>query len=230
MFSGLLFCADCGSKMSFHRRVDEPAEKHNYVCSNYRGNTKSCTMHYIRNVVVEQIVLDNLREVIGYVSQYEDEFIRMVMDTDVRQRNKELTKQKKRMSEIQSRMKELDNLFQRIYEDNISGKLSDERFMKLSKGYDTEQADLQEEMTRLQEHIQQAEKQSVNVDRFLSIVKKYTNLTELTPEILHEFVDRIIVHAPDKSSGRRLQGIEIIYNHIGTFDHSKVTLWKGKAV
>ena len=230
MFSGLLFCADCGSKMSFHRRVDEPAEKHNYVCSNYRGNTKSCTMHYIRNVVVEQIVLDNLREVIGYVSQYEDEFIRMVMDTDVRQRNKELTKQKKRMSEIQSRMKELDNLFLRIYEDNISGKLSDERFMKLSKGYDTEQADLQEEMTRLQEHIQQAEKQSVNVDRFLSIVKKYTNLTELTPEILHEFVDRIIVHAPDKSSGRRLQGIEIIYNHIGTFDHSKVTLWKGKAV
>lgn len=230
MFSSLLFCADCGSKMSFHRRVDEPAEKHNYVCSNYRGNTKSCTMHYIRNVVVEQIVLDNLREVIGYVSQYEDEFIRMVMDTDVRQRNKELTKQKKRMSEIQSRMKELDNLFQRIYEDNISGKLSDERFMKLSKGYDTEQADLQEEMTRLQEHIQQAEKQSVNVDRFLSIVKKYTNLTELTPEILHEFVDRIIVHAPDKSSGRRLQEIEIIYNHIGTFDHSKVTLWKGKAV
>lgn len=230
MFSGLLFCVDCGSKMSFHRRVDEPAEKHNYVCSNYRGNTKSCTMHYIRNVVVEQIVLDNLREVIGYVSQYEDEFIRMVMDTDVRQRNKELTKQKKRMSEIQSRMKELDNLFQRIYEDNISGKLSDERFMKLSKGYDTEQADLQEEMTRLQEHIQQAEKQSVNVDRFLSIVKKYTNLTELTPEILHEFVDRIIVHAPDKSSGRRLQEIEIIYNHIGTFDHSKVTLWKGKAV
>lgn len=230
MFSGLLFCADCGSKMSFHRKVDEPAEKHNYVCSNYRRNTKSCSMHYIRNVVIEQIVLDNLREVIGYVSQYEDEFIRMVMDTDVRQRNKELTKQKKRMSEIQSRMKELDNLFQRIYEDNIGGKLSDERFMKLSKGYDTEQADLQEEMTKLQEHIQQAEKQSVNVDRFLSIVKKYTDLTELTPEILHEFVDKIIVHAPDKSSGRRLQEIEIIYNHIGTFDHSKVTLWKGKAV
>ncbi|MEX2994970.1 hypothetical protein GAFPHCNK_06360 [[Clostridium] scindens] len=84
-------------------------------------------MHYIRNVVVEQIVLDNLREVIGYVSQYEVEFIRMVMDTDVRQRNKELAKQRKRLSEIQTRMKELDNLFQRIYEDNISGKLSDDR-------------------------------------------------------------------------------------------------------
>ena len=161
------------------------------------------------------------------MSAYESEFIQMVMDTNVRQRNKELAKQKKRLTEIQTRIKELDNLFQRIYEDNISGKLSDERFMKLSKGYDAEQADLQKEMAALQENIQQEEKQSV---RFLSIVKKYTHLTELTPEILHEFVDRIIVHAPDKSSGRRLQKIEIVYNHVGIFNHSKVTFWKGKAV
>ena len=230
MFSGLLYCADCGSKMSFHRKVDEPADKHNYMCGAYRKSTSLCSMHYIRNVVVEQIVLNNLKEVIGYVSAYENEFIQLVMDTDVRQRNKELAKQKKRLLEIQTRIKELDNLFQRIYEDNIGGKLSDERFMKLSKGYDAEQSDLQKEMAELQENIQQEEKQSVNVDRFLSIVKKYTHLTELTPEILHEFVDRIIVHAPDKSSGRRLQEIEIIYNHVGIFDHSKVTLWKGKAV
>lgn len=230
MFSGLLYCADCGSKMSFHRRVDEPVDKHNFVCSTYRNRTTACSMHYIRNVVIEQIVLDNLKEVIGYVSNYENEFVQMVMDTDVRQRNKELAKQKKRLLEIQTRMKELDNLFQRIYEDNISGKLSDERFMKLSKGYDTEQADLQEELAQLQTNIEQEEKQTVNVDRFLAVVKKYTNLTELTPEILHEFIDKILVHAPDKSSGRRLQEIEIIYNHIGVFDHSKITLWKGKAV
>ena len=91
--------------------------------------------------------------------------------------------------------------------------------MKLSKGYDTEQADLQEEQTQLQKNIQQEEKQTVNVERFLAVVMKYTDLTELTPEILHEFIDKIIVHAPDKSSGRRLQEIEIIYNHIGVFDH-----------
>ncbi|MFV0579857.1 MAG: DUF4368 domain-containing protein [Fusobacterium ulcerans] len=230
MFSGLLYCVDCGSKLTFHHEVSQAPEKHNYVCSNYHGNTNSCTMHYICNVVIEQIVLDNLKEVIEYVSAYEDEFIQMVMDTDVRQRNKELAKQKKRLLEIQTRTKELDNLFQRVYEDNISGKLSDERFMKLSKGYDAEQADLQKEMAELQKNIHQEEKQSVNVDRFLSIVRKYTHITELTPEILHEFVDKILVHAPDKSSGRRLQEIEIIYNHIGVFDHSKVTLWKGKAV
>ena len=230
MFSGLLYCADCGRKLSFHRKADEPAEKHHYLCENYRSNTANCTMHYIRNVVVERIVLENLNEVIQYVSNYEDEFVRMIMDSDMRQRNRELSQKKKRLAEIQKRIGELDTIFQRIYEDNIIGKLSDERFMKMSKGYEDEQRTLQTEADGIQSELQQEEKKSVDVKRFLAIVKKYTDLTELTPEILREFIDKIIVHAPDKSSGRRLQEIEIIYNHIGEFDRSKVILWKGNAV
>ena len=230
MFSGLLYCADCGRKLSFHRKADEPADKHHYLCENYRSNTANCTMHYIRNVVVERIVLENLKEVIQYVSNYEDEFVRMIMDSDMRQRNRELSQKKKRLAEIQKRIGELDTIFQRIYEDNIIGKLSDERFMKMSKGYEDEQHTLQAEADEIQSELQQEEKKSVDVKRFLAIVKKYTDLTELTPEILREFIDKIIVHAPDKSSGRRLQEIEIIYNHIGEFDRSKVTLWKGNAV
>ena len=97
MFSGLLYCADCGSKLTFHRKADEPAEKHHYICGNYRSNTSNCTMHYIRNVVVERIVLENLKEVIRYVSNYEDEFVRMVMDADVRQKNRELAQKKKKL-------------------------------------------------------------------------------------------------------------------------------------
>lgn len=230
MFSGLLYCADCGRKLSFHRKADDPSEKHHYLCENYRSNTANCTMHYIRNVVVERIVLENLKEVIQYVSNYEDEFVRMIMDSDMRQRNRELSQKKKRLAEIQKRIGELDTIFQRIYEDNIIGKLSDERFMKMSKGYEDEQHTLQTEADEIQSELQQEEKKSVDVKRFLAIVKKYTDLTELTPEILREFIDKIIVHAPDKSSGRRLQEIEIIYNHIGEFDRSKVTLWKGNAV
>ena len=230
MFSGLLYCAGCGRKLSFHRKADEPAEKHHYLCENYRSNTANCTMHYIRNVVVERIVLENLKEVIQYVSNYEDEFVQMIMDSDMRQRNRELAQKKKRLAEIQKRIGELDTIFQRIYEDNIIGKLSDERFMKMSKGYEDEQHTLQTEANEIQSELQQEEKKSVDVKRFLAIVKKYTDLTELTPEILREFIDKIIVHAPDKSSGRRLQEIEIIYNHIGEFDRSKVTLWKGNAV
>ena len=230
MFSGLLYCADCGRKLSFHRKADEPAEKHHYLCENYRSNTANCTMHYIRNVVVERIVLENLKEVIQYVSNYEDEFVQMIMDSDMRQRNRELAQKKKRLAEIQKLIGELDTIFQRIYEDNIIGKLSDERFMKMSKGYEDEQHTLQTEANEIQSELQQEEKKSVDVKRFLAIVKKYTDLTELTPEILREFIDKIIVHAPDKSSGRRLQEIEIIYNHIGEFDRSKVTLWKENAV
>ncbi|VUX17338.1 Uncharacterised protein [Faecalibacterium prausnitzii] len=155
MFSCLLYCADCGRKLSFHRKADEPAEKHHYLCENYRSNTANCTMHYIRNVVVERIVLENLKEVIQYVSNYEDEFVRMIMDSDMRQRNRELSQKKKRLAEIQKRIGELDTIFQRIYEDNIIGKLSDERFMKMSKGYEDEQRTLQTEADGIQSELQE---------------------------------------------------------------------------
>jgi hypothetical protein len=211
MFSGLLYCADCGSKMTFHREVSQAADKHHYVCGNYRGNTANCTMHYIRHVVVERIVLENLKEVIQYVSNYEDEFVRTVMDADIKQRSRELAQKKKKLAEMQKRIGELDTIFQRIYEDNITGKLSDERFMKMSKVYEDEQHTLQAEADKIQNELQQEEKKSVDVKRFLAVVRKYTDLTELTPEILREFVDRIIVHAPDKSSGHRTQQIDIYY-------------------
>lgn len=230
MFSGILYCADCGKKLSFHRRANDPDTKHNFVCSNYRSDTHNCSMHYIRNVVVEQLVLENLREVVSYVKAYEDEFVQMVMDADIKQKSKELAKKKRVLSDKEKRYTQLDGLFQRIYEDNVSGKLSDERFVKLSQEYEAEQKDLQSEIEALRMELSQEEQQSVNVKSFLSTVKKYTEIPELTSEIVHEFIDRIIVHEADKSSGKRIQEIEIIYNHIGVFDRSKVNVYMGKAV
>lgn len=230
MFSGILYCADCGKKLSFHRRANDPDPKHNFVCSNYRSDTHNCSMHYIRNVVVEQLVLENLREVVSYVKAYEDEFVQMVMDADIKQKSKELAKKKRVLSDKEKRYTQLDGLFQRIYEDNVSGKLSDERFVKLSQGYEAEQKDLQSEIEALRMELSQEKQQSVNVKSFLSTVKKYTEIPELTSEIVHEFIDRIIVHEADKSSGKRIQEIEIIYNHIGVFDRSKVNVYMGKAV
>ena len=230
MFSGILYCADCGKKLSFHRRANDPDTKHNFVCSNYRSDTHNCSMHYIRNVVVEQLVLENLREVVSYVKAYEDEFVQMVMDADIKQKSKELAKKKRVLSDKEKRYTQLDGLFQRIYEDNVGGKLSDERFVKLSQGYEAEQKDLQSEIEALRMELSQEEQQSVNVKSFLSTVKKYTEIPELTSEIVHEFIDRIIVHEADKSSGKRIQEIEIIYNHIGVFDRSKVNVYMGKAV
>lgn len=230
MFSGILYCADCGKKLSFHRRANDPDTKHNFVCSNYRSDTHNCSMHYIRNVVVEQLVLENLREVVSYVKAYEDEFVQMVMDADIKQKSKELAKKKRVLSDKEKRYTQLDGLFQHIYEDNVSGKLSDERFVKLSQGYEAEQKDLQSEIEALRMELSQEKQQSVNVKSFLSTVKKYTEIPELTSEIVHEFIDRIIVHEADKSSGKRIQEIEIIYNHIGVFDRSKVNVYMGKAV
>lgn len=230
MFSGILYCADCGKKLSFHRRANDPDTKHNFVCSNYRSDTHNCSMHYIRNVVVEQLVLENLRELVSYVKAYEDEFVQMVMDADIKQKSKELAKKKRVLSDKEKCYTQLDGLFQRIYEDNVSGKLSDERFVKLSQGYEAEQKDLQSEIEALRMELSQEEQQSVNVKSFLSTVKKYTEIPELTSEIVHEFIDRIIVHEADKSSGKRIQEIEIIYNHIGVFDRSKVNIYMGKAV
>lgn len=166
----------------------------------------------------------------SYVKAYEDEFVQMVMDADIKQKSKELAKKKRVLSDKEKRYTQLDGLFQRIYEDNVSGKLSDERFVKLSQGYEAEQKDLQSEIEALRMELSQEEQQSVNVKSFLSTVKKYTEIPELTSEIVHEFIDRIIVHEADKSSGKRIQEIEIIYNHIGVFDHSKVNVYMGKAV
>ena len=127
-------------------------------------------------------------------------------------RRKEISAKRRELSQAQRRIEELDRLFQRLYEDNVSGKISDERFTKLSGGYEAEQKDLQEKVAILQAELTGQEEQAMNLDRFLSIVKKYTEIEKLTPTILNEFVEKIIVHAPDKSTGKRVQQVEISYN------------------
>lgn len=230
MFSGLLFCAECGHRLSLLRRRCETEDKQAFVCGAYRADKDACTSHYIRNTAVEKIVLENIRQVTSFVSDYEDEFVKMVMNVDAKQHNKDLAQKKKSFKEKQNRIAELDDLFQHIYEDNVSGKLSDERFMQMSQRYENEQDTLKEEIETMRLELQENEKHSVDVRRFISVVKKYTDIQELTPEILHEFIDKIIVHAVDKSSGRRLQEIEIVYNHIGIIDNSKIIVGKGGKV
>lgn len=229
ILTGLLFCADCGKKLYFSRQAHTSPDKYNYNCSTNRKGD-GCSMHYIRSVVIEKILLENLREIVSYVSNYEDEFVNMIIDIDFKERNKNLELKRNRLLEIQNRIKELDSIFQKVYEDNISGKLNDERFMKLTKGYDEEQEKLKKEEKEIKQIIKTQEKETVNVENFLKIVKKYTEIPELTPEIINAFVDKIIIHEADKSSGKRIQEIEIFYNHIGQFEKSTVNIKNGKAV
>ena len=132
----------------------------------------------------------------------------------------EQEKAKRKLERQERRFNELDAIIQRLYEDHVVGKLSEERFAKLSEGYEQEQAELKQSIEDLSAIVHAAQTQAVNVQSFLKIVKKYTQPTELTPALLREFVEKIVVHAPDKSSGHRIQRIDVHYNFIGEIDFS----------
>ena len=222
MFSGLLFCADCGGKMYLCRANHFKPEQEYYLCSTYRKDRTLCSTHSIRRVVLEEIVLRNLREAIQYVTQYEDDFVQRAADQSLRERDKELAQKKDTLAQSQKRIAELDVIIKRLYEDNISGKLSDERFIKLSRDYELEQTNLTNLVEHLRQEVKEQEKQKVNVRQFIAAVRKYTDMQQLDAYILREFVDKIYiseVYTPDENEPRiKVREIEIVYNFIGAFD------------
>ena len=225
MFSGMMFCADCGSIMYQCRATNFRRDQEYYLCSGYRKSRDVCGQtHSIRTVILEELVLQNLREIVSFASQRKDDFVKMVMDADMRQRNRGLSKRKKTLADAEKRIAELDTIFKRLYEDTISGKLSDERFQKLSTDYEKEQHQLQDVAIALRDEIEVEERKSANVERFLSVVERYTEIPELTPCILHEFIEKIVVHAASDPKGKnRTQEIDIYYKGIGALEVSKVT-------
>ena len=225
MFSGMMFCADCGSVMYQCRATNFRREQEYYLCAGYRKSRDFCGQtHSIRTVILEELILENLREIVSFASRSKDEFVRLVMDSDLRQRNRDLVKRKRQLTDSEKRITELDAIFKRLYEDNISGKLSDERFQKLSADYEKEEQELKVLVNSLRKEVELEESKSADVDRFLSVVERYTDIPELTPCILHEFVEKIIVHAASDPKGKnRTQEIDIYYKGIGALEMSKVT-------
>jgi site-specific DNA recombinase len=229
MFSGLLICADCGSKLYFCTSKHFKSNQDFFVCSGSRKNVSNkCTPHFIRTAVVEKLVLEHLQKTVRYVREYEDSFFRLVSEKNTTEQKKELAGKRRALMQAQNRMEELDRLFKRIYEDNVSGKLTDERFTKLSTGYDSEQKDLQCRITALLAELAEEEKKAVNIDQFLATVRKYTEIRQLTPAILNELVEKILVYAPDSSSGKREQKVEISYNCIGILELPDGTILNNK--
>ena len=220
LFSGLVFCSGCGTRLHLSRSVSLTHEQESYSCGIYRRYRKTCSCHYIRVVVLEQLVLQNLQRIVAYVKDDENEFVRRVMENKLTLQRSEQEQAKRNLEKQKRRISELDAIIQRLYEDNVIGKLTDERFAKLSAGYEKEQAELTKSVVNLTAIVEAAEAQTINIKSFLKIVKKYTEPTELTPELLHEFVEKIVVHEADKSSGRRIQRIDIHYNFIGEIDFS----------
>ncbi len=210
-FSGICYCADCGKKMYLCRATSLTEDQEHLKCSTYSSDKDACSAHFIRTIVLKEIVLGELNKMVSFVKENEDEFIQAAMDNSVQKQSTELAKAKKAMKQAEKRIAELDKLFTTLYEDNVSGKISDERFSLMSAGYEDEQKKLRATVAELTAYIDTAEQKSSDVTAFVQAVQKYEHITELTPEIMHELINKIVVHAPDKSRGHRTQHIEIHY-------------------
>lgn len=218
--TGVLYCADCGAKMYHKRgtsgRPDHP--HHEYVCSGYRHYSKSCTCHYIRVEVVEQLILDAIRRASRYAIENEAAFIQRVREEAALQQEAAVRESRRRLTKGKRRREEISRLIKKLYESYAADRIPENHFSELLTGYDAEQKNLDAELERLQAEIDRYNTDSVRADRFLELVKRHTEFTELTPTLLNEFVEKVVVHEAVKIEGKRTMQVDIYLNFIGKFD------------
>ena len=218
MFSGLLVCADCGSNLHFHFNQGNPEIKY-FNCSNYKGNRGTCTStHYVRVDFLEEVVLGEIRRLMKFASLYEDEFVKAVIGHSKQAEQTDRKLKEKELGTLLARDEELGGLFERIYEDNVSGKLSDDRFAKMSRRYEDEQKELSEKIKKLRSEIEKQSSRSMTTDMFIGLVRKYTRARKLTPRMLNELVEKIEVFNAEKIDGVWEQRLRIHYNCVGTIE------------
>ena len=218
MFSGLLVCADCGSNLHFHFNQGNPEIKY-FNCSNYKGNRGTCTStHYVRVDFLEEVVLGEIRRLTKFASLYEDKFVKAVIGHSQQAEQTDRKLKEKELKTLLARDEELDGLFERIYEDNVSGKLSDDRFAKMSRRYEDEQKELAEKIKKLRSEIEKQSSRSMTTDMFIGLVRKYTRARKLTPRMLNELIEKIEVFNAEKIDGVWEQRLRIHYNCVGTIE------------
>ena len=215
MFSGLLYCADCGSKLGYSATNNYKREQAFFFCSGYRKNTDLCSAHYIRERVVEQLVLEGLQRLLWYVQVYEKQFAQEQMERFGLQEKKALTAKRRELGKAKQRVTEIDQLIQKSYEDMSKGLLSEERFATLTVSLEAEQRQLKATIPEMEAHLDATTDKAADLQRFIERARQVTRLTELTPEIVHEFIDKIVVSKPNKVDGKRHQRVDIYYNTIG---------------
>lgn len=215
IFSGLLYCADCGEKLYYSCTNNYKREQAYFFCSRYRNNTGTCTAHYIRENVLEKLVLEGLQRLLWYVQIFEKRFAQEQAERLGLQQRKEFSAKRLELEKGKQRISEIDLIIQKSYEDLSRGLLSEERFATLSLSLENEQQQLKESIPAMEDALQTSEDSGKNLQRFIDKARKVTRLTELTPEILHEFVGKIVVHSPETVDGKRHQQVDIYYNAIG---------------
>ena len=213
IFSGLLYCADCGAKLNLN-----VSNGYKYFrCGGYKRNSrmKACSIHYIRESVLEQLVLKQLQQFLAYLQQFERTFVKLQIDSSIADKEYELYLKEQKLGQLKRRTAEIERLFRKIYEDNANGKITDEQFYRLSEGYEAELADAKAEITKLTEEVKDTDTAVTNVEKLIAVTRRYTRIDELTPEILNALVDKIVVHEAEKKDGKRTQSIDIYYSYVG---------------
>ena len=219
LFSGMLFCADCGSVMYQQRYQTDKRKQDCYICGNYKKRTHDCTAHFIRTDLLTAGVLSNLRKVTSYAAKHEARFMKLLIEQNEDGGKRRNAAKKKELEAAEKRIGELSAIFKRLYEDSVSGRISDERFTELSADYEAEQQELKERVARIQAELSKAQEATVNAEKFMNIVRKHMNFEELTHTLLREFVEKIVVHECSyDENGTRRQDIEIYYSFVGKVD------------
>ena len=210
-FSGMVYCADCGKPMYLCRSRSLTKEQEHMKCSTYAKDQNECSAHFIRTCVLKELLLNEINKMLDYVHGNKEKYLDLLVQQTGENHAEEVKNAKKKIAKSEKRIAELDKLFTRLYEDNVSGKISDERFEMMSKSYESEQKDLKSSVAELQKFIESKEQQDSDINSFMDIVSRYEHLTDITPEQMHELIERIEVHAPDKSSGHRQQKVDIYF-------------------
>ena len=217
LFSGLLYCADCGAKLYFCASKRFTEKQEHYVCSNYKSGRGPCSAHYIRNVVLERIVFESISRFVDFVRSYETVFMYMMEQKREQSRFVDLKRMEKAIVNNRKRIKEIDRLIERIYEDNVNGKLSDERFVTMSGNYEAEQHSLKAETEALEAELAKEEQKKTDLRLLLKTVREQTDVKQLTPELVNTLIRRIEIHSPVKVNGHKTVAVDIYFTGIGLF-------------
>ena len=220
LFSGLLFCADCGSVMYQQRYQTDKRKQDCYICGSYKKRTADCTAHFIRTDLLTEGVTENLRKVTSYAAKHETRFMKLLTEQTEDGSKRRNAAKKKELEAAEKRIGELSAIFKRLYEDSVAGRISDERFTELSADYEAEQKELKERAAVLQGELSRTLEATANAEKFMKVVRKYTSFEELTPTLLREFVEKIVIHESEALDGKRRgklrrQEIEIYYSFVG---------------